>query len=303
MVLQHFASPNGTYPLAIQLDFFCRFGNNLYQLAFALLTCEYLQVRHVFVPADFLFFNRTFNTTEGIRIYVGVSSWFSDTIYDSFFYVDRRNHCMNFDVMRIVGSFRSEFHRQLGDVSLPPNALYLHLRGGDVFQTIPSPYYAQPPCQYYAQAAQLHVNISQIVLVSEDTKNPCVREMFQLGGTLYIDSLFQTVQTLINAEGFVLSRSTFSFAAAFLSKYAGIGRFYTFAYIWPDIGPHWNCVPTEKFSQEVIWQWFQSPKQVEMIMTDTCKSWHYVKWGFLVNPYHGEGDTPFHIGKSFTRTT
>jgi hypothetical protein len=200
---------------------------------------------------------------------------------------------MDFDLMRIIGSFRSEFHRRLGDVYIPPNALYLHFRGGDIFQVRPSSYYAQPPCRFYAEATKLHVNISRIILVAQDKTNVCVGELLQLGGDLYLNDLFETVRVLIHAEGFVLSRSTFALAAVFLSKYAEIGRFYTFGYKWPDIGPHWNCIPTRTFAKEVISTWTRSPKQVEMVMTETCAIWDYVNLRFPVNPYHGKDGTPF----------
>jgi hypothetical protein len=83
---------------------------------------------------------------------------------------------MDFNLMRIVDTFRSEFHRREEDVHTPSNAFYLHFRGGDVFKVGPSPYYGQPPCTYNADAIGFDRNISQIILVSEDIKNPCVSE-------------------------------------------------------------------------------------------------------------------------------
>jgi hypothetical protein len=86
LISRQFTASNIPNPFAIQIFRYCRFGNNVYQLAYALITSQYLNIHHIFIPSDFLFLNRTFNTTEGVQIHVGVNSWFGDTIYDNFLY-------------------------------------------------------------------------------------------------------------------------------------------------------------------------------------------------------------------------
>jgi hypothetical protein len=88
-------------------------------------------------------------------------------------------------------------------------------------------------------------------------------------------------------------------AVVFLSRYSGIGIFYTFGYVWPDIGPDWNCAPTTDFEIQALCFWSWSPKQVKMIKEGRCAGWQYMKQSLFVNPYHGKNGTPFHFWVSF----
>jgi hypothetical protein len=146
---------------------------------------------------------------------------------------------------------------------------------------------------FYREASLLHPNTSEHILVSDSTVNPCISEMRKLGGQFLSKGLFETVEMLTHAEGFVLSRSTFSFALALLSKYAGIGKFYTFAYKWADIGSHWNCIPTERYERKVMSFWRSSPSQIAILKNETCMKWSYVERLAFFYHYHGRDGTPF----------
>lgn len=56
--------------------------------------------------------------------------------------------------------------------------LTIHVRGGDVFSDDPEELYGQPPWAFYRRVLQLH-NWRQVVLVTEDDKNPVVLRIIE----------------------------------------------------------------------------------------------------------------------------
>jgi hypothetical protein len=295
-ISQFYMGKGGKISIAAELITYGRFGNNLYQLTHALLICEYLHVHQVFIPARFLFFNQSFTTTRGITIYVGVRSKSQATLRNRFYFIHPRQYCMNMDLFSIASSFRTNFHTRCGYFLPIPDALYFHVRSGDIMR-YPSPHhhYAQPPCKYYLEANSFHGNQTKRILFSDSAENPCVNDLLRMGAKLKITSVFDTIKELIHADLFVLGRSTFSLALMLLSKQAGSGQFYLFAYKWSDIGTHWNCVETKKYYENVMVRWKSSPDQIALLKTERCHKWSHVTWGLPFYYHHARTGTPFYF--------
>jgi hypothetical protein len=122
-----------------------------------------------------------------------------------------------------------------------------------------------------------------------------VKALVETGVKLKLTSLFKTVQELVHADVFVLGRSTFSLGLMLLSKHAGIGQFYMFAYNWSDVGSHWNCVETQKYYQAIMVSWLISPDQIALLKTETCEKWLRVIRIAQFYYYHGKDGTPFYF--------
>jgi hypothetical protein len=294
--LKFYATAENPHPVAAQLSMFGRFGNNLYQLAYLLITCQYLHIDRVFVPMDFLYFNHSFVTTTGISISVGDKSPFQHTLCSHFFFIDPNQYCMNMDLFSIVGTFRLQFLIRFGEFRASKNALYFHVRSGDVMEQSPPPtQYAPPPCKYYLEASGFYANDTSRILFSDSPANPCVAELLKLNAKLEITSVFHAVRELVHAQNFVLGRSTFSLALMLLSRYAGKSQFYSYAYQWSDIGTHWNCIETNVYYEKVLSKWVSSPDQIALLKTERCEKWSHVIWSLQFFHYHGKDGTPFHF--------
>jgi hypothetical protein len=202
---------------------------------------------------------------------------------------------MNMDLFAIVATFQSEFLMACGEDRRRSETLHFHMRSGDITMRNPTPFYGQPPCSYYLDASSFHSNDTEQYIFSESAENPCVNALIERGATLILNSVRETVQQLVHAEKFVLARSTFSFALVLLSEFSGKGQFYTFAYKWQDIGPHWNCVETKSYYEQVLAEWRYSPEQIALMRTAKCEKWSYVNETLEFYPYHGKDGTPFHF--------
>jgi hypothetical protein len=283
-------------PVAAQLSIFGRFGNNLYQFAHLLITCQYLHCDRVFLPMGFLYFNHSFTTTIGISIFLGVPSPFQNTLYNHFFYIHPLQYCMNMDLFSIVGTFRSNFLIRFRHFYISNQTLYFHIRSGDIMKRSSAPrQYAPPPCKYYLEASAFYSNDTERILFSDSTANPCVGELLKIKTKVKITSVFSTIGELVHAQMFILGRSTFSLALMLLSQFAGKSQSYSFAYKWSDVGTHWNCVETQAYYQKVLSRWVLSADQFALLKTEGCEKWSYVIWSLQFYHYHGKDGTPFHF--------
>ena len=111
------------------------------------------------------------------------------------------------------------------------NALTIHLRSGDVFSENPHSAYGQPPWAFYLRILKSR-KWEEVVLVSEDTKNPnwtAIRDWCKLNSMtirLAGGEFQQALKALLQARNLVLSRGTFASSAALLAP--GKKRLYFF---------------------------------------------------------------------------
>jgi hypothetical protein len=285
-------------PDALYIMTWCRLGNALYQLAQAINYASYLGISDVFIERNFSIFRRTFITTNKINVHVAESYSAFPRIYMSlWFYIGPMDFCMRWDFREIMSTFRSELFSYLPQIKVNASILYLHVRSGDIFVYMKHAHYGQPPCKYYLAAADIDGSHSAMQVVSENGANPCVPVLIN-GGALFIKmGQWHAFTTLIRAHRFVLSRSTFALAAAFLAPRPQM--LYTFAYPWPDIGGHWNCEPTEEYQENVLKNWRIKRYQIRLMMRSECKEW--VRINDDPNcPYkhHGDEGTPFRTQSS-----
>lgn len=87
------------------------------------------------------------------------------------------------------------------------NVLYIHIRGGDIFSQNPHSAYVQPPLLYYKEIIK---NYDRIKLVSEDTRNPCIKELLKHDNVEYTsNSLEKDLCILSNASYLAIGFGTF----------------------------------------------------------------------------------------------
>lgn len=148
------------------------------------------------------------------------------------------------------------------------------------------------PCNFYLEVLDLEsLRFSSIEFLSDDDQNPCVSILLSHGGTWNRIDFKKSIGLIVHAMHFILSRSTFALAMAFLSRHENK---YTFGYPWSDIGTHWNCVPTAEYHQRVLQWWMVSPSQIELMKNSKCRYWKYIKANKTISyPHHGDDRTPF----------
>ena len=105
---------------------------------------------------------------------------------------------------------RDELIRNLPNVKTDPDDLYIHLRGGDVFNNKPSTTYAQPPLCFYEKILDNN-KFKNIYILSMDRKNVVLDALLnKYKNIIFNENRYEyDISLLINAYNIVTSVSSF----------------------------------------------------------------------------------------------
>lgn len=85
--------------------------------------------------------------------------------------------------------------------------LFVHIRGGDIFQENPHKQYIQPPLLYYTSIFNKYDK--KVHLICEDETNPVVQPLKEMGYPTYHLPIDKTIGTFLKARHIVASFGTF----------------------------------------------------------------------------------------------
>ena len=109
---------------------------------------------------------------------------------------------------------KDEVLRNLPNVNIDPDDLYIHIRGGDIFTYCQVKTYAQPPYCFYERIINT-TKYKNIYILSIDKKNPVLRSLIKnYQNVIYEKHHFEyDISLLAHAFNVVLSISSFSISA------------------------------------------------------------------------------------------
>jgi hypothetical protein len=200
-------------PQAIRVIPASRFGNHVIELAHALHYCALIRVRIVYVDRDFLCINKTVNTTAGVTICMDKQPSGQRVLAGVFYNLRKPTGCAPLNYRTIIATFRCLVLENMPHLLQSPTALFVYIRGGDIFIPPVNRYYGQPPCGYYTEAIEMDDAV-EIHVISEDMKNPCLALVLeQTGGHWKPRTMMTDIAELIYSKRMIMARGTFSLAA------------------------------------------------------------------------------------------
>ena len=109
---------------------------------------------------------------------------------------------------------KNEILNNLPDVNVDPNALYIHVRGGEVFKGHIPNYYSQPPLCYYEKIIDKK-QFKNIYIISMDTSNIIINKLLRKYKNIEhnINNFEYDISLLAHAFNIVISVSSFSISA------------------------------------------------------------------------------------------
>ena len=113
-----------------------------------------------------------------------------------------------------IESIKEELLNNLPKVVIDPEALYIHIRGGDIFKSYFLEYYSQPPLCFYENLIN-YKNFSKIYIVSMDNANVVVNILTEKYKNIIhrINNLEYDISLLSHAFHIALSVSSFVISA------------------------------------------------------------------------------------------
>ena len=105
---------------------------------------------------------------------------------------------------------KEEIIKNIPQVTIEPKALYIHIRGGDVFTTHSFPYYTKPPLCFYEKVIDKN-NFKNIYIISGDRKNIVLDALInKYNNIIFKHNDYKTdISLLIHAFNIVASVSSF----------------------------------------------------------------------------------------------
>jgi hypothetical protein len=243
------------------------------------------------VVRDFVFINRTLDLPGPVRVYArGLESCDPPLCRNSDWWIGFPGCLDELDVyyffLQIRDTLVAEFFPE--PEGMTNNTLVVHLRGGDEARLMPAhnQYYGQPPCQYFLDVIHQFPEsflLTDGVSPSDGRWNPCHNRIVTAGAKTTNADLRHDFEMMIWSRNFVLSVSTLSFAAMWLSpikkRFWTFNNYFQIRDVAPEhpqgnfkhIGEHWNCVASPEYVQEVLQSWGATDAQFERLVRDECK--------------------------------
>lgn len=192
-----------------------RLGNNLMQLRNCILVALYYNYNITFPKHLFLTDNKVIiNKDTEKKFYV-------DQEGSNFFYsrkikkFDKECFVSNIEKMREImeNLFTIDYK------NLPKTDLVIHIRGGDIFSNNAHPSYIPPPLDFYKKIINKD-KYENIIIVSDDNKNPCIKELIKLYPIIEfkLQRLEEDIKMILSAKNLVSSVGTFIPSLLFVTR-------------------------------------------------------------------------------------
>ena len=182
-----------------------------------------------------------------------------------------------------IDLIENEILRNLPNVSVEPNELYIHIRGGDAFKINPLKFYAQPPLCFYEKIIE-NEKFKNIYIVSMDNSNIIIDALTKKYNKIIykINNLEHDISLLCNAYNIALSVSSFVISAIKLNnniknlwEYDLIRLSEKFLFLHPHIFEYklnyiyHTMKPSDEYVNKMF-LWNKTQEQIKLMLEDNC---------------------------------
>jgi hypothetical protein len=258
-------------PQAVRVVPASRLGNHVIELAHALHYSAILGIHIVYIHPNFLYINRTVNTTSGVTLCMDKQPPGRRVLVGTFYNLPKLMRCSSMNYIAISGTFRRLVLENIPHSLSSVTTIFAYMRGGDVFVPPVNRYYGQPPCGFYLEAIEMD-DASDVQAISQDMENPCLSIVLEQTGAQWRPKpIMIDIAHLIYAKRMIMARGTFSLAALFLSPFQKV--FYATAQYRGPLGEHMECFPTSVYWHTMNDNWTASIVQLTQMVSEGCRRW------------------------------
>lgn len=183
-----------------------RLGNNILQLSNTIYLSEVMNISTIYIAKGFCMIKKPFITSKGIKV-IPVKKIPKGTLV-----MHREVFGLKLDRYipeRRMYEFSDKILKNIPHVHLSNNDLIIHIRGSDIFNKIPNPYYGQPPLCFYESIIN-RWKFRKIYILSQDKKNPVIMPLIKKYHANFVKTnLKKTIGYILNSKNLVLSFGTF----------------------------------------------------------------------------------------------
>ena len=196
----------------IYMDYFGRFGNKLVVFNKVFFYCEIIKCKKIILEKDNNIYirnkinDRQFNLT--IEMAKPGINYIKDSIFN--YYPNPFSEFLEIKPENRFSVFRDEMLRNLPNVHINKDDIYIHIRGGDIF-IYPHGPYGQPPYCFYKTIINTNL-FDKIHIIAEDTNNPVLNKLLETFPNIIFkkNNIEHDIAYLARAYNLVASVSSFS---------------------------------------------------------------------------------------------
>lgn len=265
---------NGTlkYP-SIFVKKYSRLGNNILQVSNSIYLAEVFNISTIYITMNLCFINNTITTSRGIQIIpvdkkpekaLSLKRSLFRLTYKGFYCPEDR-----------VYEFAGETLKSIPKVKVDDNALYIHIRSGDIFKKNPNRHYGQPPLCFYEGIIRKW-GFKKVYILTEDRKNPGIDKLVRrYGAKLIITDVFRAMGYVLNAKNLAISFGTFVPSLLKLVPEDPERRIFRYGNNFSYDRVLWNKFFYTEISEN-YWNgllkgnWNNTDEQREMMLNETC---------------------------------
>lgn len=193
----------------------CKFGNLLVILNKMLFFNEIIGLNHIILDKDIFWFikNKIYIEKYNITIEVDDIIKYNNSLSSNIIY-NCELYFYSFFKLKPeirINYLRDEILRNLPEITISANDLYIHIRSGDIFSYLPHYPYSQPPLCFYKKILNEY-KFEKIFIISQGKNNPVIRRLLNLNKNIIYkkNPLEYDIAYLIHAYNMVGSVSSFS---------------------------------------------------------------------------------------------
>ena len=266
-----------------------KFGNNLITINNCIFYCQIIGCNKIILKEspnrrEWLIKNPVFIEKLNITILQGSSVNCQNDIILCPYEIEWNFFYPKFVIPQIrTNLIKSEILRNLPNVNIQKDSLYIHIRGGDVFKFKPNRLYAQPPLCFYEKIINNN-KFKTIHIISMDEMNPIVKILINKYKNIFFNKnhFEYDIALLANAYNIVVSVSSFSLSSIKLNNnLKNLWEFDMLKLVQKLIFLHHHLfkfeikyqIHTMKPSDIYIskmFSWKNSKEQIQLMLKDNC---------------------------------
>ena len=264
------------------------FGNRMQMLNNLIYYCEIMECKNIYLNPIHNWFIKNNVTTDKINIALVKKSKIDcsdSTIYCISLWT---GFCLN--PMKIkpeirINILKNEIHNNLPNIEIDPNALYIHIRSGDIFSSYINKFFPQPPLCFY-QTILNNFKYEKIYIISKSDNNPVIGHLLKefTNITYKKNDLNVDLAFLMKAYNLVGSVSTMLHSSIILNnnlknywEYDIYRKSEKFSHLHFDIYEYerkfkiYKMMPSENYKNEMF-SWKKSASQLDLMIKEKCKN-------------------------------
>lgn len=264
------------------------FGNRMQMINNIMYYCEILGCKNIYLNSQYNWFIKNTLTFYKYNISIVENSQINCKELNTFCINLWSGFCLNPLNIRPeirINLLKNEINNNLPKINIDPEALYMHIRAGDIFSSYINEFFPQPPLCFYKKILH-NFKFKNIYIIAKTNNNPVIDKLLNEFPNIIFkrNDVEIDIAYLINAYNLVGSVSTMLHSSIILNANLKLYWEYDiyrysekFCHLHYDIYEYprkfliYQMKPSENYKNEMF-AWKKTPEQLQLMIEEKCNN-------------------------------